>query len=339
MITLRFPDKIAYGSRRRLISGATRLVRRADGSIASANSEHAGAGIRVFDLQQAIQGRTDFDQVQAFHLNARGMGREFRFKDHWDYQATSEDLDISGGTRFFQLRKAYWLTSDPPGIDVVSLGNFAADATIGTAAATVDVAALIKINQSTASKTLTLPDPTDTTAGRMIQIANIGTRPFTMLSTQCEPRTARSALWDGSAWAFVGEVEQLYVIYRKIRKPVLGTVTLYLNGVAVDTISSNLIPANALTGIGYETFNSQLFNESVTLSGVEAAIDYESGEIQWLTDSLPVPGVDVLSATFQFDIRARFNSDEFPSAIRNYEAFENSFEIIEQVSAEDISAT
>lgn len=55
------------------------------------------------------------------------------------------------------------------------LPNFAANGAIGTAVTTVDVKTTFNINQTTANITLTLPAPTDATAGRIIYINNIGT--------------------------------------------------------------------------------------------------------------------------------------------------------------------
>jgi hypothetical protein len=51
---------------------------------------------------------------------------------------------------------------------------------IGTAAATVDVATTFNVTQTTASQTLTLPTPTDTTAGRLVFVNNVGSTSFVM---------------------------------------------------------------------------------------------------------------------------------------------------------------
>jgi hypothetical protein len=57
----------------------------------------------------------------------------------------------------------------------MTLGNFAANGTIGTATASVDAKTTFNINQTTANITLTIPNPTDTIAGRIIYINNVGT--------------------------------------------------------------------------------------------------------------------------------------------------------------------
>jgi len=52
----------------------------------------------------------------------------------------------------------------------VTVENLASGGVIGTAAATVDVADVIRINQTTASKLISFPTPTDTTKARSIQV-------------------------------------------------------------------------------------------------------------------------------------------------------------------------
>jgi hypothetical protein len=278
----------------------------------------------------------DFNLVQTFFLNAGGMAHEFRFKDHADFSAVNEQIDLSRGGPVYQLSKAYWLSADPPGVDIVSLGNFSVSGVIGGGAATVDTASLIKINQTTVGVQLSLPNPTDTTGGRMVQIANYGVVPFTMLGLQVEPRTARNALWDGAAWAFTAEVVPLYVVYRKIKKPVKGTVTVYLNGLPLTIINASLLAANALgLGVGYDLGNVQLANEAVTDTGVSAALNYESGELIWLASQRPRPGFDVLTASFEFDLPARFNSDRMPTTFATFKGYQNSFQVIEQTSPDD----
>ncbi len=82
----------------------------------------------------------------------------------------------------------------------VSLGNFATGGAIGTAAATVDNYTSFDIAQTTASQTLTIPNPTNTTAGRIIYISNTGTASF-LIGTLNVPASSQVALyWNGTAW-------------------------------------------------------------------------------------------------------------------------------------------
>lgn len=56
-----------------------------------------------------------------------------------------------------------------------TIANLAAGGAIGTAATTVDVKTTFNLNQTTANQTITIPNPTDATAGRIIYVNNVGT--------------------------------------------------------------------------------------------------------------------------------------------------------------------
>lgn len=86
-----------------------------------------------------------------------------------------------------------------------TLGNFAANGTIGTAVATVDTKTTFNINQTTANITLTLPDPTDTSPGRIVYVNNVGTVWFIMISERLEAWQSRQAIWNGTAWRWIGD--------------------------------------------------------------------------------------------------------------------------------------
>lgn len=84
------------------------------------------------------------------------------------------------------------------------ISNKASGGAIGTAAATVDVASLFNVNQTTASQTLTVPNLTNTTNGKTIHINNVGSTAFTLLSKTIEPGTGILLRWTGSAWSISG---------------------------------------------------------------------------------------------------------------------------------------
>lgn len=84
------------------------------------------------------------------------------------------------------------------------ISNKASGGAIGTAAATVDVASLFNVNQTTASQTLTVPNLTNTTNGKTIHINNVGSVPFTMLGKTVETGTGIILRWTGSAWNISG---------------------------------------------------------------------------------------------------------------------------------------
>lgn len=84
------------------------------------------------------------------------------------------------------------------------ISNKASGGAIGTAAATVDVASLFNVNQTTASQTLTVPNLTNTTNGKTIHVNNVGSTAFTLLSKTIEPGTGILLRWTGSAWNISG---------------------------------------------------------------------------------------------------------------------------------------
>jgi uncharacterized protein (TIGR02217 family) len=62
-----------------------------------------------WNLEKAINDKSDFDVVRAFFYNMRGKARGFRFKDHFDYIATDEPCSglVNGVNRDFKLVKRY----------------------------------------------------------------------------------------------------------------------------------------------------------------------------------------------------------------------------------------
>lgn len=84
------------------------------------------------------------------------------------------------------------------------ISNKASGGAIGTSAATVDVASLFNVNQTTASQTLTVPNLTNATNGKTIHVNNVGSTAFTLLSKTIEPGTGILLRWTGSAWNISG---------------------------------------------------------------------------------------------------------------------------------------
>lgn len=89
------------------------------------------------------------------------------------------------------------LTSDTVD-DLVSGGS------IGSAATTVDVITSFLIDQTSTGQTLTLPTPTDTTAGRSVVVSNVGSAAFTMGGVSIEPARSAVFVWNGSVWSALG---------------------------------------------------------------------------------------------------------------------------------------
>ena len=82
----------------------------------------------------------------------------------------------------------------------VTLPNFTANGAIGTAAATVNITSVIAIAQTTAGIALTLPNPTQTQAGRLLLVANTGSQPVTVGGASVANGKMLPFLWTGTAW-------------------------------------------------------------------------------------------------------------------------------------------
>jgi hypothetical protein len=80
------------------------------------------------------------------------------------------------------------------------LGNFAANGALGLASATVDVTSFIRINQTTAGISLTLPSPTVADAGLMFKVANTGTASLTVAGIAISAGSIAEFVWSGTAW-------------------------------------------------------------------------------------------------------------------------------------------
>lgn len=81
-----------------------------------------------------------------------------------------------------------------------ALGDFPAGGAIGTAADTVDASTSFAIAQTTVGQTLSLPNPTDPTAGRTVFVLNTGTASFNMHSVTILNGYGQIYIWNGSSW-------------------------------------------------------------------------------------------------------------------------------------------
>ncbi|NRH21421.1 hypothetical protein HOO68_05230, partial [Candidatus Gracilibacteria bacterium] len=98
-----------------------------------------------------------------------------------------------------------------------TISNLPTGGSIGIATDTVDIYTIFNVNQTNSGQTITLPNPTDSTAGRMVYVTNNGTTPFTIMSTQLSPNSARSMIWNGTVWVLAGNADDKTVgLARKI---------------------------------------------------------------------------------------------------------------------------
>lgn len=85
----------------------------------------------------------------------------------------------------------------------VSVANLATGGVIGAASATVDVADVALIDQTTAAQILALPPPSNAAPLKKFVAANAGSTSFTMLGQVVAAGSALEAIWSGSAWMFM----------------------------------------------------------------------------------------------------------------------------------------
>jgi len=102
------------------------------------------------------------------------------------------NLVVSAGTQFTNAGSTL--------LTALVITDRATGGNIGTAATTVDVATTFNVNQTTASQTLTLPAPTDTTSGRIVYVNNVGSAEFTMYGSPVSAGSSASFIWNGTSW-------------------------------------------------------------------------------------------------------------------------------------------
>lgn len=88
--------------------------------------------------------------------------------------------------------------------NTLAVANLASGGAIGTAATTVDIYSIFLVTQTTAGQTITIANPTDATAGKMIFVCNTGNQSFTFLSLTVTAGRGVMAIWDGDSWNTVG---------------------------------------------------------------------------------------------------------------------------------------
>jgi hypothetical protein len=75
-----------------------------------------------------------------------------------------------------------------------------------TTAANIDAYTVFNLPQTTANIVPTIPNPTNTTAGKIIYINNTGSVPFQISSSHIQAGGGRAFIWTGSAWSMLNEV-------------------------------------------------------------------------------------------------------------------------------------
>ena len=89
--------------------------------------------------------------------------------------------------------------------NTLAVANLAAGGNIGTAAATVDQYSSFNLSQSTTGQTITLPNPTVASAGRVAYVNNIGTVSVKFFNQVLAPQSSMMAIWSGTQWTLTGD--------------------------------------------------------------------------------------------------------------------------------------
>ena len=78
--------------------------------------------------------------------------------------------------------------------------SLSANGVIGTAVATVDLFPSFNITATAANLTFGLAPPTDPVSGKVVQVQNVGTFAFTLLSVTVPAGACARVVWSGSVW-------------------------------------------------------------------------------------------------------------------------------------------
>lgn len=160
---------------------------------------------------------------------------------------------------------------------VVTVANLATGGSLGTAATTTDIASAINVNQTTASQTMTLANPTNTGLNYRFPVNNVGSTSFTLLSTVISPGAGIMVDWTGSAWSVIGTSS--------------GATNVTVAGGKVFTVS------NTLTLAGTDGTTMTFPSTSATIARTDAANTFTG--VQTMTSPVfttPTLGVAVATS-------------------------------------------
>jgi len=169
------------------------------------------------------------------------------------------NLVVSAGTQFTNAGSTL--------LTALVITDRATGGNIGTAATTVDVATTFNVNQTTASQTLTLPAPTDTTSGRIVYVNNVGSAEFTMYGSPVSAGSSASFIWNGTSWVQT-------ISFSSTGVEIIGALdagTANANGATITGTTIYLQSASAsfagLVNTSAQTFaGAKTFNDSVNIS-------------------------------------------------------------------------
>ncbi|MFM2414525.1 MAG: hypothetical protein RI911_218 [Candidatus Parcubacteria bacterium] len=190
------------------------------------------------------------------------------------------------------------------------ISNLASGGAIGTAAATVDTYTNFNINQTTASQSVTIPSPTNTTGtkGKIVTINNIGSANFTIGGVTVPAGSYGSAfVWNGTAWNPLNAASNVSGTSFSSNRTGLSTDTVTNTASAnwqtlqpatarIDLITAGLINSNGITATNPVAGKTSL---TITQTGkylLNAGIGYANNSVpnyvgyQWVKNGTTVVG-------------------------------------------------
>jgi Chaperone of endosialidase len=135
--------------------------------------------------------------------------------------------------------------------------NFPTGGSIGTASATVDTnSSIILSGQTTTGQSLSLPNPTNTAAGKIVTITSTSTASFAMYTTQLSASSpSASFIWTGSAWNPIGASANVASEYGENTTITTGQTTTSTSFVDV-TGGSFTLPSAGTWDVAYSVFTN-----------------------------------------------------------------------------------
>lgn len=188
----------------------------------------------------------------------------------------------------------------------VSLGDFSTGGSIGTAPNVVDGVSTIAIAQTTAAQTLTVPNPTVTTADHVFSILSTGSTSFTVFSTVLSPGSGITVAWEAVSQGYVviGTASGSTALTITGGKTVAITNTLTFSGTDGQTMtfpavsSTVLTTGNAQTITSVKTFSSTPVMTHLTVEGVTSTGATGTGAFVFATSpTLVTPVLGVATGT------------------------------------------
>ena len=136
-------------------------------------------------------------------------------------------------------------------LSTVPLTSFAANAPLGTAAATVDIASSFVITQAVGGIVVTIPAPTDTTAGLELNIANAAasTQNITVGGYLMIPSSSMQYRWTGASWVFINAQGGI----RNMGASVLVAAVTAGNSVVTHNLT---LPATFFSSVIFRAYNA-----------------------------------------------------------------------------------